>query len=97
MTKIKGAGEIMGFLEELYEHGYFPSENLKPEPTEEYKLAKERVAELYKQIAIKLDGEELIDAFVTAKADQVSIELATAFAEGTRFAGSMFFDCVKDK
>lgn len=87
----------MGFLEELYERGYFPSENLKPEQTEEYKQAKERVAELYKQITAKLNGEELIEEFVTAKADQVSIEMATAFAEGARFAGSIFFDCVKDK
>lgn len=83
----------MGFLEHLYDQGYFPSEDLQPEPTEEYRQAKERAEELYKQIAIKLDGEELIEAFVTAKADQVSIEMATAFAEGARFAGSMFLDC----
>lgn len=85
----------MGFLEQLYDQGYFPSEDLKPEPTEEYRQAKERVAELYKQIATKLNGEELLEEFLAAKADAVSIEMATAFAEGVRFAGKLFVDCCR--
>lgn len=87
----------MGFLEQIYDKGYYPSEDVQPEPSEEYTQAKQRVMELTDTIIQQLGdgGEELFDTFLSAKADQVSIELSTAFAEGARFAGKVFVDCCR--
>lgn len=88
----------MGFLEQIYDKGYYPSEDVQPEDTDEYRQAKAMVSKLTDTIITQLGdgGEELFDEFLSAKAEQVSIELQTAFAEGAKFAGKVFVDCCRN-
>ena len=71
----------MGFCEDLYEQGFFPSEDARPEDVEGVRQANAKVVELADKIIERL-GDKLFDAFLSAKAEAVSFEVQTAFAQG---------------
>ena len=84
----------MGFIEDIYNNGYYPSEQGQPEQTDEYQQAQQRVQEYTEKIIDSLGdgGEQLFDEYLSAKADEVSFEMATAFKEGVAFATKIFVE-----
>lgn len=87
----------MGFFEHLYEEGYFPSEDARPEDIEGVRQAQAKVVELSEKIIEQLgdDGDKLFDDFLSAKAAEVSYEIQTAFAQGAKFVGRTFLECCR--
>lgn len=79
-TKTK-AVTTMGFLEDLYLNGYLPSENDRPQ-TLEYAKACKQVQE-YEGRIIKTMGEQFMDDYYTAKGEQITMEIAHAYAQET--------------
>lgn len=73
----------MGFLEELYQKGYHPSEHDRPHSME-YELAVQRVQDLEKKI-IEQMGAQFMDEYCYAKASQYTLEAAHAYAQGASF------------
>lgn len=88
----------MGFFEALYEQGFFPSEDARPEDVEGVRQANAKVVELADKIIERLGdgGDKLFDAFLSAKAEAVSFEVQTAFAQGARFMGRVFIECCRN-
>lgn len=78
----------MEFLENIYVNGYIPAEEDFPR-TEEYRQAAKRVLEYESQI-IKALGEQFMSDYYSAKADQFTLELAHAYAQGASFAIRLF-------
>lgn len=87
----------MGFFEDLYEQGFFPSEDARPEDIEGVRQANAKVVEIADKIIERLGegGEVLFDEFLSAKAEAVSYEIQTAFAEGAKFVGRTFLECCR--
>lgn len=75
----------MSFLEELYLNGYYPSEEGRPNH-EDYITATAKVEEQIEIILDKLgtNGDKILDEYLSAKADQISYELALTFAQGMK-------------
>ncbi len=76
---------ILSFLEELYLNGYYPSEEGRTNH-KDYITATAKVEEQTKIILDKLgiNGDKFLDEYLSAKADQISYELALAFAQGMK-------------
>lgn len=87
----------MGFFEELYEQGYFPSEDARPEDIEGVRQARAKVTELAEKIVECLGsgGDELLEEYQAAKAAEVSYEIQTAFAQGAKFVGRVLMECCR--
>lgn len=77
----------MGFLEEWYSNGYYPSEQVQVH-SEEYSQAlieqQKHISQIIKSLGE--DGERIFDEYLSVKAQVDEMEMASAFAEGFRLA-----------
>lgn len=77
----------MGFLEELYLNGYLPSEHDRPQTIKYAKACKQ--AQAYEERIIAKMGEQFMDDYYSAKGEQITMEIAHAYAQGVSFAVSL--------
>lgn len=83
----------MGYLMDIYDNGYNPSEDGQPSG-EEYTAALKRSQEHTEKILALLDedGKILLEQFLSAKADVISYEMARAFEQGVIFGSKIVME-----